>query len=168
MNSNHFDDKGQAIMVDVSSKAQTMRIAIASARVHMSSDTLSRILEGRSTKGDVFAVARLAGITGAKKTPDLIPLAHPLAIHAVAVDFETDLESGTILVKSTVRAFERTGVEMEAMVAASISALTIYDMCKGIDKGITIGETALLYKEGGKSGIYRREATCESRRSDHQ
>ena len=153
---NHFDEQGQAIMVDVSGKAQTMRIAVASAKVHMSRETLTLILEGRTTKGDVLAVARFAGIAGAKKTPDLIPLAHPLAIHAVAIDFETDLESSTILVISTVRAFERTGVEIEAMVAASITALTVYDMCKGIDKGITIGETALLYKEGGKSGIYRR------------
>lgn len=157
MTSNHFDNQGQAIMVDVSAKAQTMRIAIASAKVQMSSETLAKILEGRSTKGDVFAVARLAGITGAKKTPDLIPLAHPLAIHAVAIDFETDIDNGTILIKSTVKAFERTGVEMEAMVAASITALTIYDMCKGVDKGISIAETVLLYKEGGKSGTYRRE-----------
>jgi cyclic pyranopterin phosphate synthase len=156
MTSNHFDNQGQAIMVDVSAKTQNLRVAIASAKVHLSRETLSRILEGRSTKGDVFAVARLAGITGAKKTPDLIPLAHPLAIHAVAIDFETDLASGTILIKSTVKAFERTGVEMEAMVAVSITALTIYDMCKGVDKGITIGETALLYKEGGKSGVYKR------------
>lgn len=158
MTSNHFDNQGQAVMVDVSAKAQTMRVAIASAKVQMSEETLANILEGRSTKGDVFAVARLAGISGAKKTPELIPLAHPLAIHAVAIDFETDLSSGTVLIKSTVRAFERTGVEMEAMVAASITALTIYDMCKGVDKGISITETVLLYKEGGKSGTYRREA----------
>jgi cyclic pyranopterin phosphate synthase len=105
----------------------------------------------------VFAVARLAGIAAAKKTPDLIPLAHPLAIHAVSIDFTTDRESGTIRVECTVRAHERTGVEMEAMVAASIAALAVYDMCKGIDKGITIGEIALLYKEGGKSGVFRRK-----------
>lgn len=159
MSFNHFDEQGRAIMVDVSGKTQTLRIAVASARVHMSKEILVDILEGRTAKGDVFAVARLAGISGAKKTHELIPLSHPLAIHAVAIDFETDLNSGTIQVKSTVKAFERTGVEMEAMVAASITALTIYDMCKGADKGIRIGETVLLYKEGGKSGIYRREGS---------
>jgi cyclic pyranopterin phosphate synthase len=156
---NHFDEQGRAVMVDVSGKAQTLRIAVASARVHMAKEILVDILEGRTAKGDVFAVARLAGISGAKKTHELIPLAHPLAIHAVAIDFATDLDSGTIQIKSTVKAFERTGVEMEAMVAASITALTIYDMCKGVDKGIRIGETVLLYKEGGKSGIYRREGS---------
>jgi cyclic pyranopterin phosphate synthase len=159
MSFNHFDEQGRAIMVDVSGKTQTLRIAVASARVHMSKEILVDILEGRPAKGDVFAVARLAGISGAKKTHELIPLSHPLAIHAVAIDFETELDSGTIQVKSTVKAFERTGVEMEAMVAASITALTIYDMCKGADKGIRIGETVLLYKEGGKSGIYRREGS---------
>lgn len=154
---NHFNELGQAIMVDVSAKNVTMRTAIASATVKMSPDTLSRILDGTTTKGDVLAVARLAGITGAKKTSDLIPLAHPLALHSVAIDFKTDLEQGVIQVISCVKAMERTGVEMEAMVAATISALTIYDMCKGIEKGITINETALIYKEGGKSGVFRRE-----------
>lgn len=144
-------------MVDVSGKLPTLRTAAACAQVRMSPETLALVLEGRAAKGDVFAVARLAGIAAAKKTPDLIPLAHPLAIHAVTIDFTTDRESGTIRVESTVRAHERTGVEMEAMVAASIAALAIYDMCKGIDKGITIGEIALLYKEGGKSGVFRRK-----------
>jgi cyclic pyranopterin phosphate synthase len=101
-------------------------------------------------------VARLAGISAAKKTPDLIPLSHPLALHAVSLEFTWDRETGTIQIESTVRAFERTGVEMEAMVAASVAALTIYDMCKGVDKGIVIAETSLLYKEGGKSGLYDR------------
>lgn len=154
---NHFNELGQAIMVDVSEKNMTMRTAIASATVKMSPDTLSQILNGATTKGDVLAVARLAGITGAKKTSDLIPLAHPLALHSVAIDFKTELELGIIQVISCVKAMERTGVEMEAMVAATISALTIYDMCKGIEKDITINETALLYKEGGKSGVFRRE-----------
>jgi len=135
----------------------TLRTAAACAQVRMSPETLALVLEGRAAKGDVFAVARLAGIAAAKKTPDLIPLAHPLAIHAVSIDLTADRESGTIRVESTVRAHERTGVEMEAMVAASIAALAIYDMCKGIDKGITIGEIALLYKEGGKSGVFRRK-----------
>jgi cyclic pyranopterin phosphate synthase len=153
----HFDEEGRAVMVDVSGKSPTLRTASASAQVRMSPETLALVLEGRAAKGDVFAVARLAGIAAAKKTPDLIPLAHPLAIHAVSIDFTTDRESGMIRVESTVRAHERTGVEMEAMVAASIAALAIYDMCKGIDKGITIGEIALLYKEGGKSGVFRRK-----------
>ena len=153
----HFDEGGRAVMVDVSGKLPTLRTAAACAQVRMSPETLALVLEGRAAKGDVFAVARLAGIAAAKKTPDLIPLAHPLAIHAVSIDFKTDRESGTIRVESTVRAHERTGVEMEAMVAASIAALAVYDMCKGIDKGITIGEIALLYKEGGKSGVFRRK-----------
>jgi cyclic pyranopterin phosphate synthase len=153
----HFDEKGRAVMVDVSGKAPTLRTAVASALVRMSSETLSLVLDGQTAKGDVFAVARLAGIAAAKKTPDLIPLAHPLSIHAVSIDFTADRENGTIRIESKVRAHERTGVEMEAMVAASIAALAVYDMCKGIDKGITIGDIALLFKEGGKSGVFRRE-----------
>jgi cyclic pyranopterin phosphate synthase len=154
---NHFDEQGRAIMVDVSAKPATLRTAVATARVQMSVATLADIVDGKISKGDVFGVARLAGIAAAKKTPDLIPLSHPLSIHAVSIDFEIDRDCGAVLVKSRVRAFERTGVEMEAMVAASISALTVYDMCKGADKGITIAEVALLYKEGGKSGVYKRE-----------
>ncbi len=153
----HFDEEGRAVMVDVSGKLPTLRTAAACAQVRMSPETLALVLEGRAAKGDVFAVARLAGIAAAKRAPDLIPLAHPLAIHAVSIDLTADRESGTIRVESMVRAHERTGVEMEAMVAASIAALAIYDMCKGIDKGITIGEIALLYKEGGKSGVFRRK-----------
>lgn len=158
MSFNHFDSRGQAIMVDVSAKEPTMRTAVADALVRMSPATLSRVTAGSASKGDVLGVARLAGIAAAKKTPDLIPLSHPLAIHAAAIDFETDEQQGTIRVMATVRAFERTGLEMEAMVAASVAALTIYDMCKGMEKGITIERTALLSKEGGKSGSYRREA----------
>jgi len=157
MSFNHFDDQGQAVMVDVSAKTPTLRTARAQAVVRLRPDTLQAILSGRVTKGDVLGVARLAGIAAAKKTPDLIPLSHPLAIHHAAIDFSNTPESGEIVVTATVRAFERTGVEMEAMVAASVAALTIYDMCKGSDKGITIGEVMLLFKEGGKSGVYRRE-----------
>jgi len=157
MNFNHFDDQGRAIMVDISTKSATLRTAIATATVFLKREILEKIIGGTMAKGDVLGVARLAGIAAAKKTPDLIPLSHPLALHAVTVDFATDLESGTVHVEAMVRAFERTGVEMEAMVSASIAALTIYDMCKGADKGIRIGEVALLYKEGGKSGVYRRE-----------
>lgn len=156
MSFNHFDDQGQAIMVDVSAKQPTLRTAVARSRVAMRPEILADVLAGRTTKGDVLGVARLAGIAAAKKTPELIPLSHPLAIHHAAIDFATDPEEGTVTVTATVRAFERTGVEMEAMVAASLTALTIYDMCKGADKAIAIGETVLLYKEGGKSGTYRR------------
>ncbi len=155
MTFNHFDEAGRAVMVDVTGKSPTMRTAVASAKVVMQRDTLEKILIGVTTKGDVLAVARLAGIAAAKKTPELIPLSHPLAIHAVSVNFITDVETGTVVVESTVKAFERTGVEMEAMVSASVAALTIYDMCKGIEKGIEIVETCLLYKEGGKSGVFR-------------
>lgn len=159
MSFNHFDDRGQAIMVDVSAKQPTMRSAIASATVHLGRETLAAILEGRTTKGDVLGVARLAGIAAAKKTPDLIPLSHPLAIHCVSIDFTSDQTAGTIRVEATVKAFERTGVEMEAMTSAAVAALTIYDMCKGRDKSIAIGEIVLLFKEGGKSGVYRRKET---------
>jgi cyclic pyranopterin phosphate synthase len=157
MSFNHFDDRGQAIMVDVSAKEPTMRIARAAATVYLRPETLAAILEGGISKGDVLAVARLAGIAAAKKTPELIPLSHPLAIHHAAVEFKTDPARGSVVVEATVKAFERTGVEMEAMTAATVAALTIYDMCKGTDKSIKIGEISLLYKEGGKSGVYRRE-----------
>ncbi len=159
MTFNHFDAKGQAVMVDVSGKEPTLRTAVARATVTMQPATLAAILEGRVTKGDVLAVARLAGIAAAKKTPDLIPLSHPLAIHHAAVDFITEPDNGTVTVEATVKALERTGVEMEAMTAATVAALTIYDMCKGTEKGIVIGEVFLLYKEGGKSGVYRRGET---------
>lgn len=157
MSFNHFDDKGQAIMVDVSAKQPTLRTATAAARVAMEPKTLKDLLAGRTTKGDVLGVARVAGIAAAKKTPELIPLSHPLAIHHAAINFETNPEAGVITVKATIRAFERTGVEMEAMTSAAVTALTIYDMCKGTDKGITIGNIRLLFKEGGKSGTWQRE-----------
>ena len=159
MSSNHFDARGQAIMVDVSGKAPTLRTAVAEAQVVLRPETLADIIDGRMTKGDVLVVARLAGIAAAKRTPELIPLSHPLAIHHAAIDFDTDRVTGAIVVTATVRAFERTGVEMEAMVAAAVASLTIYDMCKGKDKSIAIGRIALLYKEGGKSGVYKRSGT---------
>ena len=158
MNFNHFDERGHAVMVDVSAKQPTLRTAVASALVHLSPELLAAVNSGGVSKGDVLGVARLAGIQAAKRTPELIPLSHPLAIHHVAVDFEQDAASGTISVKCTVRALERTGVEMEAMTGAALAALTIYDMCKGADKSISIGQISLLHKEGGKSGVYRRDA----------
>jgi cyclic pyranopterin phosphate synthase len=157
MNFNHFDERGNAVMVDVSAKQPTLRTAIAEAVVQMSPQLVEAIQAGGVAKGDVLGVARLAGIQAAKRTPELIPLSHPLAIHHVAVNFEQDQPAGRIVVRCTVRAMERTGVEMEAMTGATLAALTIYDMCKGSDKSISIGEIRLLYKEGGKSGIYRRE-----------
>lgn len=157
MSFNHFDEQGQAIMVDVSAKEPSLRTAKATATVFLKPETLAAILKGGVSKGDVLGVARLAGIAAAKKTPELIPLSHPLAIHHAAVEFTADPATGRVIVESTVKAFERTGVEMEAMTSAAVAALTIYDMCKGSDKSIRIGEIALLYKEGGKSGVYRRE-----------
>jgi cyclic pyranopterin phosphate synthase len=159
MSFNHFDEQGKAIMVDVSHKEATLRTARASATVFLRAETLKAITDGTMVKGDVLGVARLAGIAAAKKTPELIPLSHPLAIHHVAIDFRTDAGSGEVRVEATVKAFERTGVEMEAMTAATVAALTIYDMCKGSDKSIRIGDIMLLYKEGGKSGVFRREET---------
>jgi len=156
MNFNHFDSAGQAIMVDVSQKEPTMRTAVAAADIQLTPAIVAAIQAGSSSKGDVLGVARLAGIAAAKKTPDLIPLSHPLAIHHVAIDFRVESESGRIEATATVKAFERTGVEMEAMTAAAVAALTVYDMCKGADKSIRIENIRLLYKEGGKSGVYRR------------
>ena len=157
MSFNHFDESGQAIMVDISQKKKTMRTATASARVYMQPTILQDILDGRTKKGDVLGVARLAGIAASKKVPDLIPLSHPLAIHHAAIEFEWDVEEGYIEIQATVRAYERTGVEMEAMVSASLTALTVYDMCKGADKSIRIERVRLEYKEGGKSGLFKRE-----------
>jgi len=156
MNFNHFDQHGNAIMVDVSHKQPTMRIARAEAVVQMSAEILSAITGGTIAKGDVLAVARLAGIQAVKKTSELIPLSHPLSLHHVTVDFETLPDSSSISVNCIVKAFERTGVEMEAMTGATVAALTIYDMCKGCDKSISISTIRLLYKEGGKSGVYQR------------
>ena len=158
MEFNHFDTRGNAVMVDVSAKQATMRTAVAEASVKLSLEVLRAIGKvGGIAKGDVLGVARIAGIMGAKKTPELIPLSHPLSIHSVSVDFEVDEVSNTIIILCTVRAYERTGVEMEAMTGASVAALAIYDMCKGKDKAICISGIRLLYKEGGKSGVYRRE-----------
>ena len=157
MSFNHFDERGRAVMVDVGAKEPTHRMAVAGAKVFLKKETVVALQAGGMNKGDVLGIARIAGISAAKKTSELIPLSHPLALHSASVDFEVEEDPGTILVKSTVKAFDRTGVEMEAMVSASIAALTIYDMCKGVDRGIRIGDICLLYKEGGRSGAYRRD-----------
>ncbi len=155
----HFDTTGRAVMVDISGKKPTRRFAVAGATVTMKPEVVSMIMEERVAKGDVLSVARLAGITAAKMTPELIPLSHPLALQAVSVELDADPVEGSIRVKASVKAFDRTGVEMEAMTAVSVAALTVYDMCKGMDREITIREVALLHKEGGKSGTYRRKGS---------
>jgi len=157
MSFNHFDDQGHAIMVDISAKAPTLRRAVATAQVQMQPEILRAILDQKIAKGDVLSVARIAGISAAKMTPTLIPLSHPLAIHKVSIDFESEPENGILKIISDVSALERSGMEMEAMIAASLAALTVYDMCKGSDKSILISETKLLYKEGGKSGVFNRD-----------
>lgn len=154
MNLTHLDETGAARMVDVGDKPSTTRQAIAEARVNMLPETLAMIAEGRHAKGDVFAVARIAGIQAAKRTWELIPLCHPLALTSVKVDLQPDGDS-TVLITATCRVTGQTGVEMEALTAASVAALTIYDMCKAVDKGMAIDGIRLLYKEGGKSGVWQ-------------
>jgi len=154
---NHFDEDGNARMVDVSGKEPTLREAGAEAVVRLGAALLARVLDRDIAKGDVIGVARLAGIAAVKKTPELIPLAHPLAVHHVALEFSPDTLDGTLTVTCRVRAFERTGMEMEAMTGATVAALTVYDMCKGQDKGISVGPIRLVHKSGGKSGDWVRE-----------
>ncbi len=154
-NFTHFDDNGAAHMVDVGDKDVTKRSATATSSITMTADTFQMITEGTAKKGDVLGVARLAGIMAAKKTPDLIPLCHPLALTKVAVEFELDASSNTVKIFATCELKGKTGVEMEALTAASLTALTIYDMCKAVDKGMIISETKLLEKTGGKSGTFK-------------
>ncbi len=153
----HFDDSGAARMVDVGAKPETLRVARASAVVTLLPETLRLILDRQVAKGDVFEVARLAGIMGAKRTADVIPLCHPLGLDSVEVSFET-LNDRQLRIESRAAVTGRTGVEMEAMTAVSVAALTIYDMCKAVDRGISIGPIELIEKSGGKSGHYRRDA----------
>ena len=150
----HFDAQGQAHMVDVTAKAATHRVAVAQGRIVMLPATLAIILAGSAKKGDVLGVARVAGIMAAKKTSDLIPLCHPLALTRVAIDFNTEEASNSIICSATVETVGPTGVEMEALTAAQIALLTIYDMCKAVDRGMTITETRVLEKHGGKSGSF--------------
>ena len=150
----HFDADGNARMVDVTEKEITERVAIASGRITMQADTLRRITEGRFAKGDVLQVARLAGIMAAKRTAELIPLCHPLALTSVAVDLAANEADNCVDIEATVRLSGRTGVEMEALTAVSVAALTVYDMCKAVDRGMKISEVALKHKSGGKSGSF--------------
>jgi len=150
----HFDDRGGAIMVDVGAKAETERVATAAGSVIMQPATLQLIQAGGVKKGDVLSVARLAGIMGAKRTPDLIPLCHPLALNSVTVELTCDPARDAVDIAATVKLTGRTGVEMEALTAVSIAALTIYDMCKAVDRGMRIENIRLTHKSGGKSGRY--------------
>ncbi|MEW6138745.1 MAG: cyclic pyranopterin monophosphate synthase MoaC [Thermodesulfobacteriota bacterium] len=153
----HFDEKGQAVMVDVGEKAVTAREAVARGEVQMKPETLDLILGGRAKKGDVLGVARLAGIMGAKKTPDLIPLAHPLPLSSVAIEFFADRERSVVEIEARVKVTARTGVEMEALTAVACAGLAIYDMCKAVDRGMVIANVRLMEKSGGRSGHYTRE-----------
>ncbi|HWT98097.1 MAG TPA: cyclic pyranopterin monophosphate synthase MoaC [Terriglobales bacterium] len=150
----HFDADGKARMVDVSEKAETERVATAKGRIRMQPATMALIREGGVKKGDVLSVARLAGIMGAKRTPDLIPLCHPLALTSVKVDLALDENEPAIDITATCKLVGRTGVEMEALTAVSVAALTVYDMCKAVDRGMVIGDIRLVQKSGGKSGDY--------------
>ncbi|ABF63870.1 GTP cyclohydrolase subunit MoaC [Ruegeria sp. TM1040] len=154
MSLTHFDQKGDAHMVDVSEKAVTARIAVAEGHIKMAQDTFDVISEGRAKKGDVLSVARLAGIMGAKKTAELIPLCHPLPITKVAVDLTLDPDLPGVRVEGTVKTTGQTGVEMEALTAVSTACLTVYDMAKAVDKAMEIGGVRVLLKDGGKSGRY--------------
>lgn len=153
----HIDAQGYASMVDVSDKAPSLREARAFARVLMKPETLTQIKSNALKKGDVLAVARIAGIQAAKKCADLIPLCHPLALSKVAVDFELDEKNNAVEITSYCKLTGQTGVEMEALTAASIAALTIYDMCKAVDMGMVIEQVCLLEKSGGRRGHYQRE-----------
>ncbi len=152
----HLDERGQAAMVDVSEKAVTVRTAVAQAEVHMLPATLEAIRDGAVPKGDVLAAARIAGIMAAKRTPELIPLCHTLLLSKVAVDFALDTERSCVTITATVRCTGQTGVEMEALTAAGVAALTIYDMAKALEKTMTITNICLLEKHGGKSGDWQR------------
>ncbi len=150
----HFNEDGHAHMVDVSDKAVTSRVATAEGWVKMAPETFALITEGRAKKGDVIGVARLAGIMGAKKTPDLIPLCHPLPVTKVSVDLTQDPDLPGLRIEATVKTTGQTGVEMEALTAVSVAALTVYDMVKAVDKAMEIGGTRVILKDGGKSGRY--------------
>ncbi len=150
----HFDEAGKARMVDVSAKPTTERIATARATVTMDAATFSRLVDKSLEKGDVLEVARLAGIMGAKRTSELIPLCHPLPLAAVTVEFELRDEAAAVDIEVTVKTTAKTGVEMEAMTGAAVSALTIYDMCKSVDSSITVSDLRLIHKAGGASGTY--------------
>jgi cyclic pyranopterin phosphate synthase len=152
----HIDARGRARMVDVSAKAVTERVAVAAATLRMQPATLRRIRSGRIAKGEVLAVARVAGVMAAKRTADLIPLCHPLPVEVAAIDF-TPRAAGRLQVTATVKVTGKTGVEMEALTAVTAAALTVYDMCKAVDRGMVISDVRLLEKRGGRSGTWQRK-----------
>ena len=153
----HLDEQGRARMVDVSDKDVTSRIAVARGTIYMRPETLSLILEDKIEKGDVFSVARVAGIMAAKKTSELIPMCHPLNITSVEIDLSPQQKPARVEIDATVRVSGKTGVEMEAMTAVAVAGLTIYDMCKAVDREMTVGEIRLVKKSGGKSGKFLRK-----------
>ena len=153
---NHLDSEGKAAMVDVSGKAPSARTATAVGSMVMAADTLERIGGGGIAKGDVLGVARIAGVMAAKKTSDLIPLCHPICLTSVTVDFAFDAGRSAVDISAICKTLGPTGVEMEALTAVSVAALTIYDMCKSVDRNVTIGPIYLTFKDGGKSGTFRR------------
>jgi cyclic pyranopterin phosphate synthase len=150
----HLDERGRPRMVDVGDKEVTRRVAVAEGRIRMSADTLAAVVEGRAAKGGVLTVAEIAGIMGAKRTSDLIPLCHPIPLTSVRVELEPDHELPGIRARATTRTDGKTGVEMEALTAVSCALLTVYDMCKSRDRGMVILEVRLLHKEGGQSGVW--------------
>ena len=153
----HFDSEGRAVMVDVSDKAETERLAIAKGRVLMKPATLKLILARGVKKGDALTVAQLAGIAGAKRTPDLVPLCHPLALTSVKIELTPVRRPSAIDIEARVKTTGRTGVEMEALTAVTVAALTVYDMCKAVDREMVLSDIRLEHKSGGKSGTYRRK-----------
>jgi cyclic pyranopterin phosphate synthase len=154
----HFDSHGKAHMVDVGEKQETHRVAIAAGSIFMQPETLRKILEGSAAKGDVLGIARIAAIQGSKRTSELIPLCHPLALTRVGVEFEVDQQASSVRCIATAETLGRTGVEMEALTAVSVGLLTVYDMCKAVDRGMRIEGIHLLEKRGGKSGHWRADA----------
>lgn len=153
----HLDEKNRPRMVDVTAKESSLREAVAGGRVLMRPDTVKAIESGGVAKGNVYATAKIAGIMAAKKTSDIIPMCHPLGLTGIDIDFSSDPEKGEVAITAHVKTMDRTGVEMEAMTAVSVAALTIYDMCKSADRGIVLSDIRLLKKSGGKSGTFVRE-----------
>jgi cyclic pyranopterin monophosphate synthase len=157
MDFSHLDEQGKARMVDVSGKEITVREAVAAGKIFMKAETLAAIAGGKTPKGDVLATARIAGIMAAKRTSELIPMCHQVPLDSVGIEFEMNGEENCVEIKAVARCTWKTGVEMEALTTVSVAALTVYDMCKAVDKGMVIGEIALLRKTGGKSGDFVRE-----------
>lgn len=158
----HLNEAGQAQMVDVTQKAVTQRVAVAESSVTMLPETLQMIIEGGHKKGDVFAVARIAGVQAAKRCADLIPLCHPLMLSSIRVDLQPDVANSRVIIRTCCKLAGQTGVEMEALTAASVAALTLYDMCKAVDREMVIGDLRVIEKSGGRSGVWRADSLVGS------